>query len=221
MKQKRKNSILPSSVKQGIIANYNNFVERAGNIPLKEDLKSGFPSKSKTISRLQKEFLTLIKNAKKRKRARVDMHPHWLLVREIGQELGKLYYNAKKQKEKARYRIIKEVNSPKFAKATTDDELTKYKSNASFVISEYELFISTNKYLKGNKSIKREQAIRNTRRQIQAMFTEEFALDPVRHDCYRKMKREYFNRPPASVNNAKVNAIAYFRDLEDEIYQEK
>lgn len=221
MKQKRNKSNLPSSLKQGIIGNYNNFVKRSKNKPYQEKSKVKFPSKSKTIIRLQKEFITLLKNAKKRKRARAEMHPHWLLIREMSQELLKPFNKLKQNRNEARYRIIGEVNSPKFIKKVTGDELAKYKNNASFATSEYESFIKTNKYLKGNKEINREQAIRNTRRQIQSMFTEEFILDPVRHDCYRKMKREYFNRPPASVNNAKVNAIKYFRDLEEELYSKK
>ncbi|WP_125169737.1 hypothetical protein [Leptospira saintgironsiae] len=182
------------------------------------ELEVKFPSKSKTITRLQKEFLTLLKSVKKRKRARAEMHPHWLLIREMSQELLKPLNKLKQKRNEAKDKMIKEINSPKFTKIVTSDELTKYKNNASFATSEYESFIKTNKYLKGNKKINREQAIRNTRRQIESMFTEEFTLDPVRHDCYRKMKREYFNRPPASVNNAKVNAIKYFKSIEKEIY---
>ncbi|TGL35935.1 hypothetical protein EHQ52_03985 [Leptospira koniambonensis] len=216
MKLKRK-SKLPSTVKNEIIADYNRFIETTKNRPPQEASLKGFQSKGQTVARLQKEFHQLGRSAKKRVKAKVDMHPHWLLIREISQDLRRLYYNANRQNEGAKQRIIKYFNSSKFKEGESLDDLVKGRRKAiSSIISEYAAFLKMTKYIKENVKITKTQAVRNAKKYFESIFSEKVTLDPARAECFRRVKKEFFNRKDVSKIYAKANALEYFKSLEKE-----
>lgn len=214
------NRYFPNTLISSKIANFQHFTLRVLHNP-KRGVNRKFPSQAEAISRIHKDFITLLKNHNKKKQILPTEKSPWKYA-EIAFEAAmyKIAYNDLNKWNRREYTVIQEINLTTFRNRVRPDSLDKFVQSPSIVTSDLEVFVMKNQFIEKRKVSTWYLAYRTVVRQLEEMKKDTNKLEPTWYGSWRRINREYFNRPPASWKIAEEKLRKQFRNIENENFYE-